>query len=152
VTSHEAVLFEESYQVEGGAFDRAGQASTRLKALLTRMKIPKDAVRRTAIVTYEAEMNICSYADRGTIAVRVTEDDITIEAVDEGPGIADIRLAMKEGYSTATEKIWRMGFGAGMGLRNMKCYSDDFSISSEVGKGTRVKMVIHRPKPAATAS
>jgi serine/threonine-protein kinase RsbT len=144
VTSHETVLFEGSFPVDGGAFENAGHVSTHVKALLTGMKLPKDIVRRTAIATYEAEMNICSYAERGTISLRVTPDDITIEAIDEGQGIADIELAMKEGYSTATRKIWRMGFGAGMGLGNMKHFSDVFSISSEVGKGTHVKIVIHR--------
>jgi serine/threonine-protein kinase RsbT len=144
VTSHETVLFEGSFPIDGGAFDSAGHISTDVKALLKEMKLPKEIVRRTAIVTYEAEMNICSYAERGTIVLRVTPEDITVEAIDKGQGIADIELAMKEGYSTATKKIWRMGFGAGMGLGNMKHFSDVFSISSEVGKGTHVKMVIHR--------
>lgn len=110
------------------------------------MDLPKDVIRRSAIVTYEAEMNICSYAERGEITVRVTPRDVTIEAVDEGQGIADIDLAMKEGYSTATEEIWRMGFGAGMGLGNMKHFADLFSISSEPGKGTHLKMIIHRQR------
>jgi serine/threonine-protein kinase RsbT len=144
VTSHEIVLFEDSFEVTGGAFESAGQTSTHIKALLTKMKLPRDVVRRAAIVAYEAEMNICSYAEGGTIRLRVTPDEIVVEATDKGPGIPDIPLAMKEGYSTATEKIWRMGFGAGMGLRNMKHFSDQFAISSEVGKGTRVTMSIRR--------
>ncbi len=152
MTSHDAVLFEESYPVDGGRFDHAGKISTRIKTLLTKMKIPKDLVRRTAIVAYEAEINICSYADRGTISLKVTPEDITVEVADTGQGIADIDLAMKEGYSTATEKIWRMGFGAGMGLANMKRFADIFSIASEVGKGTRLKMVIHRRKSVETGA
>ena len=107
------------------------------------MKLPEEIVRRTAIVTYEAEINICSYAERGRIFLRVTSKQITIEAIDEGQGIVDIELAMQEGYSTSTKDIWHMGFGAGMGLSNMKKFSDIFHITSEVGKGTRLKMIIH---------
>jgi serine/threonine-protein kinase RsbT len=143
VISHETVVYEESFSVEGGTFANAGYVSGQVKALLKGMKIPEEVVRRTAIVTYEAEINICSYAEHGTIVLQVTPKDITIEATDEGQGIEDIELAMKEGYSTATEEIFHMGFGAGMGLSNMKNYSDSFHIASEVGKGTRVKMIIH---------
>ncbi len=146
MTPPDPILFEASFPVEGGAFDDAGHVSTRIKTLLTTMDLHKDVVRRAAIVTYEAEMNICSYAERGEITVRVTSGNVTVEAVDQGQGIRDIDLAMKEGYSTATEKIWRLGFGAGMGLRNMKHFSDLFFISSVPGKGTRLKMVIHQPK------
>jgi anti-sigma regulatory factor (Ser/Thr protein kinase) len=94
------------------------------------------------MVTYEAEINICSYAERGRIVLRVTPKFVTIEAIDEGQGIADIELAMEEGYSTATDKIRHMGFGAGMGLANIKRYSDTFRIISEVNKGTHLKMII----------
>jgi serine/threonine-protein kinase RsbT len=144
VTLHDTILYEKSFPVEGGAFENAGVVSTQVKVVLTRLNFPKNVVRRTAIVTYEAEMNICSYSEGGKIAFRVTPNDITIEATDKGQGIADIELAMKEGYSTATEKIRRMGFGAGMGLRNMEHFSDTFFISSEIGKGTYLKMVIRR--------
>lgn len=149
VNVRDTVIFERSFPVEGGAFDNAGLISTKIKGLLTELGLPRDLVRRTAIVTYEAEMNICSYADRGVVIIRVTDGDITVEANDHGQGIADIDQAMKEGYSTATEEIWRMGFGAGMGLRNMKHFSDRFSIVSTVGEGTQVKMVILRPAPCA---
>lgn len=94
------------------------------------------------MVTYEAEINICSYAERGRIVLRVTPKFITIEAIDRGQGIEDIELAMKEGYSTATDKIRQMGFGAGMGLSNIKRYSDTFRIYSAIGKGTHLKMII----------
>jgi anti-sigma regulatory factor (Ser/Thr protein kinase) len=142
VISHEPVIYENSFHVKGSTFDNAGNVSTQVKALLRRLKLPKEVVRRAAIVIYEAEMNICSYAELGTINLRVTPKHISIEAIDKGQGIADIQLAMKEGYSTATEKIWHMGFGAGMGLSNMKRFSDSFHITSEVGKGTYVKMII----------
>ena len=140
--SHETVIYENSFLIEGSSFENAGHISTEVKALLKRLKLPKEIVRRAAVVAYEAEMNICSYAERGTIILRVMPKQIFIEAIDEGRGIADIELAMHEGYSTATEKIWRMGFGAGMGLANMKRFSDFFSITSEIGKGTHIRMII----------
>jgi anti-sigma regulatory factor (Ser/Thr protein kinase) len=143
VTSHEALTYENSFPVEGGTFKNAGRISTRVKALLKEMKLPKEIIRRVAVITYEAEINICSYAERGRIVLRVTPKFVTIEAIDEGQGIADIELAMKEGYSTATEKIRSMGFGAGMGLSNMRNFSDTFRIISEIDKGTRLKMLIH---------
>lgn len=143
MTSHEALTYENSFPVEGGTFKNAGRISTRVKALLKEMKLPKEIIRRVAVITYEAEINICSYAERGRIVLRVTPKFVTIEAIDEGQGIADIELAMKEGYSTATEKIRSMGFGAGMGLSNMRNFSDTFRIISEIDKGTRLKMLIH---------
>jgi anti-sigma regulatory factor (Ser/Thr protein kinase) len=140
--SHETSVYEHSFLVEGGAFKDAGRISSRVKALLREMKLPRDIVRRAASVTYEAEINICSYAERGEIVLRVTPKFVTVEAIDEGQGIADIELAMREGYSTASEKIRRMGFGSGMGLSNMRNFSDTFRILSEIGKGTRLKMII----------
>ncbi len=145
--SHEAVVYENSFPVEGKTFKNAGYVSRQVKALLQKMKFSKEVVRRAAIVTYEAEINICSYAERGKITLQATPEQIIIDAIDEGQGIADITLAMKEGYSTATQKIFRMGFGAGMGLSNIKRYSDSFCIISEVGKGTHLKIIIHTKKP-----
>ncbi len=106
------------------------------------MHLSNEVVRRASVVTYEAEINICSYAERGRILLRLTPKFLTIEAIDEGQGIADVELAMKEGYSTATDRIRQMGFGAGMGLSNIKHFSDTFRIFSEVGKGTHLKMII----------
>ena len=140
--SHESVVYENSFPIEGKTFKNAGRVSSQVKALLKKMELSKEVVRRAAVVTYEAEINICCYAERGKIVLRVTPKFVTIEAIDEGQGIADIELAMKEGYSTATEKIRRMGFGAGMGLSNMKTFSDTFRIISEPGKGTHLKMII----------
>jgi len=142
VISHEAVTYEKSFPVKGGTFDNAGRVSGQVKSLLTKMGLPKQVIRRAAIVTYEAEINICSYADRGKILLRVTPKFIIIEAIDEGQGITNIELAMKEGYSTATDNIRSMGFGAGLGLSNMKNFSDTFRIISEIGKGTHLKMII----------
>jgi anti-sigma regulatory factor (Ser/Thr protein kinase) len=142
VISPEKVIYENSFSVAGKTFENAGLVSTQVKALLRTLNLPRDVIRRVAIVTYEAEMNICSYADRGKINLRVTPKKIYIEAIDEGQGIADIEVAMREGYSTATEKIWHMGFGAGMGLSNIRRFADSFIITSEVGKGTHLRMMI----------
>jgi len=142
VISHETVICEKSFPIKGRTFENAGHISGRVKSMLQRMQFSNDVVRRAAMVTYEAEINICSYAERGRIVLRVTPKFITIEAIDRGQGIEDIELAMKEGYSTATDKIRQMGFGAGMGLSNIKRYSDTFRIYSELGKGTHLKMII----------
>jgi anti-sigma regulatory factor (Ser/Thr protein kinase) len=142
VIPHETSVYENSFPIEGKTFENAGRVSSQVKALLQGMELSKEVVRRAAVVTYEAEINICCYADRGRIILRVTSKFVTIEAIDEGQGIADIELAMKEGYSTATAQIRRMGFGAGMGLSNMKNFSDTFRIISEPGKGTHLKMII----------
>ena len=138
-------IIERSYPVEGG-FENAGRVSGQVKALLSTRNLPKDIIRRAAIVTLEAEMNICSYAHRGIITIRILPHFLTIEAKDQGQGIHDIELAMMEGYSTATDLIRSLGFGAGLGLSNMKKFSDTFRIISEVGKGTHLKMLIHIPK------
>jgi anti-sigma regulatory factor (Ser/Thr protein kinase) len=139
---HETIIFETSFPVKGGTFEGAGRAATRIKELLKDMGFANEIVRRAATIVYEAEINICSYALSGTILLRVTTEGITIEATDVGEGIPDIDLAMKEGYSTATERIRQMGFGAGMGLTNIKTFSDSFHITSETGRGTHLKMVI----------
>jgi serine/threonine-protein kinase RsbT len=138
-------ITEQTFHVEGG-FENAGRVSSQVKALLAARGLPKNIIRRVSIVTLEAEMNICSYARRGHITIRILPRFITIEAIDEGQGIRDIKLAMKEGYSTATDKIRSLGFGAGLGLSNMKRFADTFRLISEVGKGTHLKMLIHIPK------
>ena len=132
------------FEVEGGNFNAAGTVSTRIKSILKQLQMPDDIVRKTAICCYEAEINIVSYAKKGIITLTVTPDKIMIEADDEGQGIPDIELAMQQGYSTANQLIREMGFGAGMGLYNIKSYSDQFDISSEVDKGTLLKITIHK--------
>lgn len=139
---HEEALYENSFSVEGGNFDNAGSVSSQIKALLNSLKLSKDIVRRVALVTYESEINIVSYANKGQIVLRVMPERVVIEAIDEGQGIADIELAMQKGYSTATDKIREMGFGAGMGLCNINTFSDSFRITSELGKGTHLTMVV----------
>ena len=134
--NHEA--FESLYRVLGRDFSNAGKVSTAIKDTLKRLGINPAVVRRVAIVSYEAEMNIVMYAYRGTVLLKVTQDEVTLQVEDEGPGIPDIELAMQEGFSTATPEMREMGFGAGMGLPNIKKNSDEFEIKSEVGRGTRL--------------
>jgi anti-sigma regulatory factor (Ser/Thr protein kinase) len=142
VLAHDATLYENQFPVEGGNFDKAGQVSSQIKAILKRMKLSNEIIRRVALVSYESEINIVSYARKGSIHLQVKPDYVLIEAIDEGDGIPDIELAMQQGYSTASQRIREMGFGAGMGLCNIKNFSDFFRISSDVGKGTQLKMVI----------
>jgi serine/threonine-protein kinase RsbT len=141
----ENTLHRQSFDVEGGNFNAAGTVSMRIKSILKQNGLPDDIVRKSAIVSYEAEINIVSYAKKGTISLTVTSNAVEIEVADEGPGIPNIELAMEQGYSTANQQIREMGFGAGMGLHNIKSYSDKFDISSEVDKGTFLKMIIIRP-------
>ena len=138
----ESQKFEKSFDVQGGSFQNAGNVSGQIKSMLKEMGVSTDIVRRVAIICYESEINIVSYAKKGTITLVVTDEAVKIETKDEGPGIPDIELAMKEGYSTATAAVREMGFGAGMGLANMKKYSDHLIITSEVGIGTCVTMIV----------
>lgn len=135
--------YEDCFPVEGGSFLNAGNVSSNIKTILKDLGVSKDTVRRASIVTYESEINIVSYARQGSIRLTVNPRYVQIEAIDEGQGIADIEQAMQEGYSTAPPMVREMGFGAGMGLSNMKRYSDEFELSSKVGIGTRVCMKIY---------
>jgi len=146
VNSPENNLDNYSFNIEGGNFNDAGTVSTRIKSILKQRGLPNDIVRRSSIVCYEAEINIVSYARKGTVNLTVTSEAVEIELIDEGPGIPDIKQAMEQGYSTASQQIREMGFGAGMGLHNIKTYSDIFDISSEVNKGTSLKMIIKIPQ------
>jgi serine/threonine-protein kinase RsbT len=130
--------FESVYQVLGRDFSNAGKVSTSIKDTLKRLGISPAVVRRVAIVSYEAEMNLVMYATRGKVTLSVSREDVILNIDDEGPGIPDVRLAMQEGYSTATAEMREMGFGAGMGLPNIQRNADEFHISSEVGRGTRL--------------
>ena len=142
VNEVEKTLQKFCFDVEGGNFNTAGTVSMRIKSILKQNGLPDDVVRKSAIVSYEAEINIVSYARKGNIILTLTSTSVEIEVVDEGPGIPDIEQAMEQGYSTASQQIREMGFGAGMGLHNIKSYSDKFDISSEVNKGTFLKMTI----------
>ena len=131
------------YEVPGNDFTRAGEASADLKARLKALGFPPTAVRRVAIALYEGEINLAIHAHGGHIDVSVTPQRIDMLLWDEGPGIADIPLAMSEGYSTAPDEVRSLGFGAGMGLPNMKKYTDEFELTSTVGAGTRIAMAVH---------
>lgn len=136
-------ITEGSFQLIGGNFANAGEASIQIKQKLIELGFKEDIVRRAAVVTFEAEMNIIIYAAAGWLRYSITPHYIKIVAEDMGPGIEDIELAMQEGYSTAPEWVREMGWGAGMGLPNMKKNSDEFKIDSVVGEGTTVEMVIN---------
>jgi anti-sigma regulatory factor (Ser/Thr protein kinase) len=135
-------LIDEYFVIAGGNFDNAGKVSSRIKAILKDVDFPRESIRRVALVAYEAEINIVSYARTGFIRLRVAKDRAIIDVIDEGDGIPDIDLALQEGYSTATTRIREMGFGAGMGLSNIKNFSDVFYISSDINKGTYLQMII----------
>lgn len=130
------------YTVPGDDFTRAGEASADLKARLKKLGLPAEAVRKVAIALYEGEINLAIHAGGGDIDVAISDDTVDMVLSDKGPGIADIPLAMSEGYSTAPDEVRSLGFGAGMGLPNMKKYSDSFDIQSTVGVGTRVEMQV----------
>jgi anti-sigma regulatory factor (Ser/Thr protein kinase) len=127
-----------SYRVVGRDFESGGEASTEIKALLKDLEIDSHIIRRTVVVTFEAEMNIVMYAREGTVKFVLTDDAITIEIADSGPGIPDIESAMQEGWSTATDEMRELGFGFGMGLPNIRRNADEFDLQSQVGKGTTV--------------
>ncbi|MCW3804081.1 ATP-binding protein [Plebeiibacterium marinum] len=128
------------YEVEGGDFTKAGNASSAVKKTLKQLNVSPKIVKRIVVALYEAEVNIVAHAYKGTISVNINQDQIHIVLDDVGPGIPDIDLAMQEGYSTASSKVREMGFGAGMGLPNIKKNVDDLKVSSEVDKGTKVEM------------
>lgn len=131
------------YDVDGENFASAGEASEDVKKRLKQLGIPAPIVRRVVIAMYEAEINMVIHADGGKVFVEIFPDKIELLLSDRGKGIADIDKAMQEGFSTATESVRSLGFGAGMGLPNMKKYSDSLEIKSEVGVGTDVKMMIN---------
>ncbi len=130
------------FDIDGDNFTSAGEASVRIKKLLREMGFSPEVIRRVSVAMYEGEINMVIHANGGTANVTVFGDRIEIILADNGPGISDIDLAMQEGYSTAPDTIRSLGFGAGMGLPNMKRYTDDMKITSEVGKGTTVFMTV----------
>lgn len=128
------------YQVNGGDFTNAGSVSSNVKKMMRQLGVDSSVVKRTVVALYEAEVNIVAHAYRGVITVDLQPDKIYIKLADEGPGIADIAQAMQEGYSTASVAVREMGFGAGMGLPNIKANSDILNVNSVVGKGTTVEI------------
>ena len=132
-----------TYQVDPDDFTRAGEASSSLKRTLKQLGIPADIIRRISIVMYEGEINMVIHAQGGEITVSITPEKIVMVLADVGPGIPDVELAMRAGYSTAPDAIRSLGFGAGMGLPNMKKYTDEMNIDTTVGVGTTITMVVN---------
>ncbi len=130
------------YEVPSDDFTRAGEASSNVKNILKQMGVNPEIIRKVAIAMYEGEINMVIHANGGTIEVTISPEDIVMILKDHGPGIENIELAMQAGYSTAPDNIRDLGFGAGMGLPNMKKYSDELAIESTVGVGTTVTMKV----------
>ena len=130
------------YNVAPDDFTVAGEASGAVKKVLKQLGFSPEVIRRVAVAMYECEINMVIHADGGYIDVEITPDKIRMIHTDQGPGIKDIEKAMQEGYSTADSRVRELGFGAGMGLPNMKRYTDDMKITTEIGKGTVVDMMV----------
>ncbi len=139
--AEQAIILE--FSLQGQDFIRAGEASTEIKQRLKKLGFRPDVVRRVAIVAYEAEMNVIIHARKGSLRIEITPRRILIRTLDEGPGITDIEQAMQEGYSTASDMIRELGFGAGMGLPNIRRFADEFKLQSRVGEGTLLEATIH---------
>lgn len=131
------------FDVDGENFTSAGEASVAVKKKLRQLGYTPDVIRKVSIAMYEGEINMVIHADGGTADVEVQDDEIIIVLADHGPGIPNVELAMQEGYSTARDNIRALGFGAGMGLPNMKKYTDDMKIDTEVGVGTTITMKVY---------
>ena len=129
------------FHIDGGDFVNAGKASSAVKRVLKQLDVSAKKIKRVIIALYETEVNVVAHANRGDIDVLIDSDSIRLTVTDSGPGIPDIEQAMTEGFSTASKAVREMGFGAGMGLANIKRNSDSFQIESVPGKGTTVKII-----------
>ena len=132
-----------TYDVPGDDFTRAGEASSDVKGVLKKLGLSPQVVRKVAIAMYEGEINMVIHANGGEATVDIDPDRVDILLTDHGPGIKDVEQAMQEGFSTASEEARDLGFGAGMGLPNMKRYTDEMKIESELGVGTKITMVVN---------
>jgi len=137
------ILYNQTFSLKGSDFINAGTVSLQIKKILKEIGLSQDIIYRVAICCYEAEMNVIMYADKADIDFTISPEEIKIVFKDTGRGIENIELAMKEGYSTATNAMRELGFGAGMGLPNIKKNSDDFFIESVVSKGTKLSIKIN---------
>ena len=131
------------YTVDADDFTVAGEASGAVKKVLKQLGFSSDIIRKVAVAMYECEINMVIHADGGVIDVEITPEKIRMIHADKGPGIKDIEKAMQEGYSTADDKVRELGFGAGMGLPNMKRYTDEMNITTKIGEGTVVDMTVY---------
>lgn len=130
------------FEVQGGDFATAGNASSQIKKILKQLNVDHRDIKRIVVALYEAEVNVVAHAYRGKITASIDTSEVRIRLEDEGPGIPDIELAMQQGYSTASPEVREMGFGAGMGLPNMKKNTDEMHITSVVDKGTTVELIV----------
>ncbi len=130
-----------TYFIEGGNFSKAGTASSEVKKILKQLNVDSKIIKRTVVSLYEAEVNVVAHAFEGDMNVELFPDKIVVRIEDKGPGIPDIDRAMEKGFSTATPKVREMGFGAGMGLPNIKRNSDEMRITSKVDVGTQVELI-----------
>ena len=131
-----------TYDISADDFTRAGEASSDVKRKLKQMGVDPEAIRKVTIAMYEGEINMVIHAKGGLITVEITPQQIKMILADVGPGIPDVELAMQAGYSTAPDEIRSLGFGAGMGLPNMKKYSDEMEIDTRLGEGTTITMIV----------
>ena len=136
-------IMEFNYTIEGGNFSRAGAASSEVKKLLKQLNVDPSLIKRIVVALYEAEVNVVAHAWEGVMNVVLDGKAIAVTITDKGPGIPNIELAMQEGYSTASPEVREMGFGAGMGLPNMKKNCDRLNIESQVNVGTKVTMITY---------
>lgn len=134
---------QKHYDISGSDFARAGEASSNFKTILKQLGISGEIIRKVAISMYEAEINTVIHGGGGYCDAEISGSSIVVSFTDNGPGIKNIELAMKEGYSTATDSVRELGFGAGMGLPNMKKYTDNLEIQSQPGQGTTVILTIN---------
>ncbi|SHJ78649.1 Anti-sigma regulatory factor (Ser/Thr protein kinase) [Tangfeifania diversioriginum] len=132
------MAIELNFTIEGGDFSNAGKASSKIKKVLKQLNIEAKIIKKIVVAVYEAEVNVAAHAYSGNVKALVGENDVVVMVSDSGPGIENVELAMKEGYSTASKEVREMGFGAGMGLANIKRNTDELKIETKVGEGTTV--------------
>jgi anti-sigma regulatory factor (Ser/Thr protein kinase) len=138
---NDEIVLSQEFEINGGDFSNAGKTSTSIKEILKEIGIDPSITIRASIASYEAEMNVCMYAKKALLTLNITPTKLHLKLQDEGPGIEDIERAMQEGFSTATDEMREMGFGAGMGLPNIKKNADKFEITSILGKGTNLDII-----------
>ncbi|MFW5831978.1 MAG: ATP-binding protein [Prolixibacteraceae bacterium] len=133
------MALEMNFELKGGDFAHVGKASSKIKKALKQLNVDAKSIKRIVVAVYEAEVNVAAHAEKGRLLAEIEESSIQVTIADEGPGIEDIEKAMQEGYSTASKEVREMGFGAGMGLPNIKRNTEEMKIESTPGKGTTVK-------------
>jgi len=139
----EDIHFHEVFHIQGGNFAHAGAISSRVKKILKDAGFPGSIIRRTSIAAFEAEMNVICYANQGNLSLLIAPNFLKVVVKDEGQGIPDVDLAMREGYSTANEKIRELGFGAGLGLSNIRKNTDEMVLTSKLGQGTHLEFTVY---------